>query len=461
MLRGGDVRDILQMRQDGLSVRQISKLTGLDRKTVRKYELDPQIPQYGPRQQRPSKLSPFEAYIEQRLKEGVWNTVVLLRELCERGYMGGYTILRSYVAPRRQQAYAAAVRRFETAPGQQAQVDWGSVGSVQTEDSRRSLSAFVITLGHSRALFADICQDERLPNFLRMHEEAFFQLGGVPKEILYDRLKTALTGADERGELIWNPTFLDFARYWGFVPRVCQGYRPQTKGKVESGVKYLKGNFLCGRSASSVEDLRMQLKVWLAEVANQRVHGTTHRVIALAHEEEKPYLHPIGSHRAFPLPEELFEKRRVARDCYISYHSNRYSVPSEAVGKDVVVQERSGKLEVTLGLRRLAEHTLCDEKHRVITVAAHLAGIELGAGGRSQQKNQVHIPSVAKGGSVPSDSAGSASAVGAPDVQTRDLGQYEAIAQSSMAQSSVAQSSVAQSSVAQSSVAQATEVNYA
>jgi len=410
MLGGRDLEEILQWHQEGLSIREISRLTGLDRKTVRKYLRRPELPQYGPRAARLSKLSPHHEFIEQRLKDGVWNAVVLFRELQQQGYTGGYTMVKQYLNPLRRGAKVIAVRRFETAPGHQAQVDWGSVGYVENEEEKRALSAFVMTLGCSRAMFAGITEDETLPRFLRMHEEAFQELGGVPKEILYDRPKTVVLGIDERGEIQWNPTFLDFSRYWGYVPRLCRGYRPQTKGKVESGIKYLKGNFLCGRSATSVLDLQRQLKAWTAEIANARVHGTTFRIIAEAHAEEKPHLQATGVRPAYPLPEELFPTRRVARDAYISYGANRYSVPFRAVGQEVAVREGGGKLQVSLRGECLAEHLLSKAKHQVITVSEHIEGIPLGPGSRAK-KNQIEIHP------------------DAPEVQTRALAQYEALAE--------------------------------
>ena len=125
--------------------------------------------------------------------------------------------------------------------------------------------------------------DQKLGTLLRMHEEAFRQLGGVPEEILYHRMKTVWLETDERGEIVWNPVFLDFARYWGFKPRLCRPYRAQTKGKVECGVKYIRRNFLCGlqgREPSGLTDLNAQLRAWVWEVAKQRVHGSTHEAMA-------------------------------------------------------------------------------------------------------------------------------------------------------------------------------------
>jgi transposase len=146
-----------------------------------------------------------------------------------------------------------AVRRFETPPGKQAQVDWGHLGSLTEEGEAHALWGFTMTLGYSRMMMAEAATDQKLGTLLRLHEAAFQQWGSVPEEILYDRMKTVWTGTDERGEIVWNAVFLDFARYWGFTPRLCRPYRAQTKGKVESGVKYVRRNFLCDAIRWSLE----------------------------------------------------------------------------------------------------------------------------------------------------------------------------------------------------------------
>ena len=201
------------------------------------------------------------------MRAGVWNAQVLLRELRERNYSGGYTILKDWLHPQRSSARAVAVRRFETPPGKQAQVDWGHLGTLECEGQERKLWAFTFTMGYSRRMMAEVALDQKIGTLLRMHEEAFRQMGGVPEEILYDRMKTVWLGSDERGEIVWHPVFLDFARYWGFTPRLCRPYRAQTKGKVESGVKYLRRNFLCGlqgREPNSLADMNAQLREWMA-----------------------------------------------------------------------------------------------------------------------------------------------------------------------------------------------------
>ena len=265
-------------------------MTGYDRKTISRFLLAPaKRPVYGPRPAPASKLDPFKSYLKERLQAGVWNGAVLLRELRERNYSGGYTILKDWLRPQRKEALAVAVRRFETPPGKQAQVDWGHLGSLSEASVERAMCGFTITLGYSRMMMAEAATDQTLGTLLRMHESAFREWGAVPDEILYDRMKTVWTGIDERGEIVWNAIFLDFARYWGFTPRLCRPYRPQTKGKIESGVKYIRRNFLCGllgREPDNLGDLNAELRRWVAEVANRRVHGTAHEQVLLRFDED-------------------------------------------------------------------------------------------------------------------------------------------------------------------------------
>jgi transposase len=246
VLRGSEVKDLEELKRQGLTIRAISRLTGLDRKTIRRYLIAPELPVYGPRAARASKLDEFKPYLKDRLLAGVWNARVLQWELQQRGYAGGYTILTDWLRPQRNSASMVAVRRFETPPGKQGQVDWGHLGTLEVAGQERKLWGFAFTLGYSRMMMAAAALDQKLGTLLRMHEEAFQQLGGVPAEILYDRMRTVWVDLDERGEIVWHPVFLDFAGYWGFTPRLCRPYRAQTKGKIEAGVKYVRRNFLCG-----------------------------------------------------------------------------------------------------------------------------------------------------------------------------------------------------------------------
>jgi transposase len=415
MLRGGDVREIRELHRSGLSQGEIQRETGHDPKTIRKYLSEPAAPPES--RARPSLLDPYKPYLEERMAQGVWNATKLLRELEERGFAGHYTIVREYLQPRRRATKETAVRRFETPPGQQGQVDWGKMGTLEDANGRRaSLWGFVLTLGYSRALFCEAATDQKLGSLLRLHEEAFAFLGGVPQEILYDNMATVVNlkglvrGRDERGEVEWNPTFRDFARYWGFAPLVCRPYRPQTKGKTESGVGYLRKSFLQGCEAADLADLRGQLRKWLVSVALERVHGTTHRVVREAWEEEKPRLQPLSDRSGYRY--EPVELRRVARDAYVSYRASRYSVPWRFAGEEVRLTEALGRLEVYAGEERVATHELCRERHRVVTDPAHHRDIPL-SDGPAARKPQVTIR-LAPDAALP--------------VEVRDLSVYDAFA---------------------------------
>jgi transposase len=405
------VSEITELKRQGLSIQAISALTGYDRKTVRRYLREPEAqPEYGPRPKPPSILDPHKPYLSERLSVGVWNARVLLRELREQGYAGGYTILTDWLRPQRQAAGVVAVRRFETPAGQQAQVDWGHLGSLLADGKEYKLWGFTFTLGYSRMMMAGCAVDQKLGTLLRMHEEAFRQLGGVPKEILYDRMRTVWQETDERGEIVWNPVFLDFARYWGFTPRLCRPYRAQTKGKVESGVKYVRRNFLCGlqgREPGSLSDLAAELKQWVWSVANQRKHGTTHEIVIERWEAECAAMHALDGRPPYPYVDE--ETRKVARDAFVSWNGSRYSVPWQYAGKEVWVRpQQDGTVEIRYGAQRIAQHLEAERKHQVMRQPDHHAGIPLGA--RQPAKTLLHLRETA------------------PVVEIRSLAAYESVA---------------------------------
>ncbi len=410
MLRGRDVDEVIEFKQQGLSIRAISRLTGYDRTTISRYLSAPTgRPAYGPRVPAPSKLEPFKIYLKGRLQAGVWNARVLLRELRERSYDGGYTILTDWLRPQRQQAETIAVQRFETPPGKQAQVDWGHLGSLSEDGRERKLWGFTMTLGYSRRMMACSALDQKLSTLLRMHESAFYEWGTVPEEILYDRMKTVWTGIDERGEIVWNAIFLDFARYWGFTPRLCRPYRAQTKGKVESGVKYLRRNFLCGlqgREPSGLTDLNGQLRWWIADVANQRVHGTTHEQVMARWEADRAAMYPVKGRPPYPYMDD--EQRKVARDAYVSWKGSRYSVPWHYAGKEVWVRDHGPSVEIRYSAERIAVHAPAARRHLVVTLNQHHAGIPTHS--RENAKTLIHIVQ------------------SAPSVEHRPLAAYDSLA---------------------------------
>jgi hypothetical protein len=228
-----------------------------------------------------------------------------------------------------------------------------------------------LTLGYSRRGYYRACANEQLGLFLESHEAAFEHFGGLTREHLYDRPRTVCEPV--RGEgWRWNETFRSFARHWGFEPRVCAPYRAQTKGKVESGVKYVKRNFLPGRTFIDMEDVQAQLDEWTATIADLRIHGTTHqRPIDRFGEETSALLPSAGQG---PFAERRHVARIVAEDYLVSFQSNRYSVPFGLIGKTVDVIPVGATLRVEYDGTLVAEHPLLAGKHQMRILPEHGPG---------------------------------------------------------------------------------------
>lgn len=321
------------------------------------------------RKAKPGILEPFKAYLAKRMPQVLYSAQILLQELREQGYRGSYEVVKRFVRPHREERnrLEEASVRFETAPGKQAQVDWGTA-LVPIGGALVRVQFFVMVLGYSRRLFAAATADQKVRTLLACHEAAFEHFGGRTQEVLYDNPKTVMLRREE-GRVVYNPVFEDFARHWGYKTRLCQYYRAQTKGKVESGVKYVKGNFVPGRSFESMEHLNRELVRWCLEVADRRVHGTTHRVPAEAFAEEA--LVETRGHRPYLLVEAL--RRTVAKDCLVTYRTNRYSVPARYVGREVELVASGQDLRVFLEGELVASHGLQAGRFEVASQKEHYA----------------------------------------------------------------------------------------
>jgi transposase len=330
MVQLGELMMILELHRQGLSVTAIARRTGRDPKTVRKYiERGIEAPAYGPRSVgRPSKLTPYMNFLRERVTAFPELTAArLTREIREMGYSGAYTAVKRHLAAIRPENGPKPYEvRFETPPGVQAQVDFARFVVDFTDDpgSSRIVWLFSLVLGHSRFLFARYVLHQDLQTLLRCHIQAFEAIGGVPIEILYDRMKTAVTGEDEQGHIVYNRSLLALAQHYRFQPRACRPYRAQTKGKVERPFSYIRQDFFLGRRFRNLDDLNSQLTEWLDTVANIRVHGTTQRIVAEAFTAEQPELQRLPEHRFDAV---LKLERRVSHDGFVAIGGNYYSVP--------------------------------------------------------------------------------------------------------------------------------------
>jgi transposase len=328
VIKLGELVMILDLHRQGLSVSAIARRLGADRKTIRTYiakGLEP--PVYKRRASTPGMVDPFEPYLRERLKAYADLTAVRLwREIKERGFAGGYSAVRDRVRDLRPTPSAGFEVRFETAPGEQAQVDFArfEVEFVDEPGVKRIVWLFSMVLGYSRLIWARFVVHQDLQSVLRCHIAAFEAIGGAPREILYDRMKTAVIGEEPEGLVVYNRALVDLARHYGFQPRACRPYRAKTKGKVERPFRYIREDFFLGSVFRNLDDLNGQLRHWLETVANPRVHATTHRVVNEAFAEERIALKslPLAPYQAV-----LKLERRASHEGMISVGGNLYSVP--------------------------------------------------------------------------------------------------------------------------------------
>jgi transposase len=371
-----------------MSITAIARRTGRDPKTVRKYiERGVEVPVYGPRSAgRPSKLAAYLDFLRERITAfPELSAARLTREIRELGYTGAYTAVKRYLAAIRPQNGPKPYEvRFETPPGVQAQVDFARfvVDFADDPGSSRIVWLFSLVLGYSRLIFARYVQHQDLQTLLRCHIQAFAALGGVPIEILYDRMKTAVTGEDGDGHVVYNPSLLALARHYRFQPRACRPYRAKTKGKVERPFSYIRQDFFLGRSFRNLDDLNAQLIDWLDNVANARIHGTTQRVVAEAFAAERPELQTLPEHRFDAV---LKLERRVSHDGFVAIGGNYYSVP-DRTRRVVEVQQLPDLIRILDLGNIVAEHRVLegrkqyciDRSHRTGGIARPRAGIPAG-----------------------------------------------------------------------------------
>ncbi len=355
MLKPEERMVIMSKLHEGVSKSEIARSLGINWRTVQRVEKEGIISSV-PKEKKGSILDPYKDYIIARFDQGngVTNCVKLLREIKQQGYPGQISVLRDFVLTLKKEHKHQAEMRFETVPGLQAQVDWGRAGFIEYGPTRRKLYCLSMVLGYSRTLFIEFTHDMSLTTLLVCHIHAFEYFGGVPKEILYDNMKQVVLFRDEQGKPHFQTQFLDFASYYGFLPKLCAVRRAKTKGKIESGIGYIKGNFLQGEVFKNLEDANSRARVWLDTVANIRVHGTTGEIPFERLKEET----------LLPLPEKPYDtteriKVRVSRDCLVSYKGNRYSVPYPYARKELILcDDHRGELRIYCGNDLVCCHRL-------------------------------------------------------------------------------------------------------
>lgn len=356
MLRKEDFVEIQALARRGVYLCDIAERIGVHPKTIRRALKRGGAPEGRTRPERGSKLAPYRDVVDTLLREGVWNAVVILREIQARGYTGSKTVLKDYIQPKRALRVKRATVRFETPPGKQLQSDWGEVCTI-VAGRETEVHFCVNTLGYSRRFHFWCTDSEDAEHTYEGVIRAFEHFGGVTEEVLVDNQKTAVLEhrADEPPR--FNERFLDLAGWCGFTPRACKPARPQTKGKDERIVGYIKHHFFVRyRKFESYAHMNQLAEQWLKGEADPRLHGTVKEVVAERFAREAPHLKPLPPVR---YDTSYRESRCVGWDAYIDVRGNRYAVPGSLAGQGVAIRiTLEGDVHVYAGDVLVATHAI-------------------------------------------------------------------------------------------------------
>ena len=343
----------------GLNAAQIARELSLDERTVQGRL---EAKQFLPRKsvQRPSKLDPFKATVVKMVESYPYSASQIHQRLKEEGFTGGYTAVKKFVRkvrPKREKAYLT----LAFAPGECAQVDWGSYGSVRVGETMRRLSFFVMVLCYSRQIYVEFTVSQTMEHFLACHQNAFTAFGGVPARIMVDNLKSAVL-KHARGEApIYNTRYLDFARHNGFTISACGVAKGNEKGRVENGVGYVKKNFLAGAELPDFVAINPAARIWLDTIANDRIHGETRRKPAEMLLSERPHLGPLPMH---PYDIAAVSCMRASSQFRVALDSNRYSVPARFAGQLLTMKAYPDRLCFYYEEKLIARHSRSYERNR-------------------------------------------------------------------------------------------------
>jgi transposase len=320
------------------------------------------------RKKLPSKLDPFKPLIHKLVLTDGLSCVRVLEEIRAVGYTGSDCILKGYVRTFRPTAVRRPHLRFETEPGVQGQVDL-SPYTVLLSGEPTDVVCFSFVLGFSRWHFMCFVLHADVHTICHCHVLGFEDAGGVPHEILYDRMKQVVLESHKDG-VVFHPLFERMAAHYGFraVP-LAPGYK-EGKGKVENPFKYIEGNFLAGRTFVDLDDLNKKAQTWLVEIARVRVHRTTREQPQARLTQEQPSL--------IPLPERHFEAgvvapRLVGADFCVAWETNRYSVPPRFASKSAMVRVLDGRIDILIDGAIVASHALRPDKYQRVVAPEHEA----------------------------------------------------------------------------------------
>ncbi len=381
------LQELVRLYRLDTSVRERARMLGMSTRTERRYRqaldgagllrgdvqdlpdldelcaaVDTSMPPPPPRQTT-SSVDPWMGLIRKRMEKGAGPTAIhdwLQRKDSE--FDGSLSaIKRAVVRIKREDGVQEedVVIPVITDPGDVAQVDFGFAGRWFDPETgtRRKAWAFVMVLGHSRHMFAKLVFDQKSLTWVMLHIEAFEWFGGVPRTLVPDNLKAAVVraafGVADRHNLELNRTYRELARHYGCKIDPTPVRSPEKKGKVESGVKYVAGNWLTTVDVETLDEANPDLRDWILKTAGTRIHGTTGRRPLEAFAQERPHLLRLPRRRYEPV---IWKQATVHRDSHIEFERRLYSVPWHHIGARVWVKASPSSVMVYAADRRIATH---------------------------------------------------------------------------------------------------------
>lgn len=369
----------------------IAELTGHDWKTVAKMVKTIEAGgEYPAKKPHPRILDAHKGQILEWIEKESLSGIRIFEKLRSQGINAGYSTVKDYLSRIRQRNEIFV--RIETKAGEEAQVDFGYAGlTLDNFGKKRRTWVFDMRLSYSRRDYFEKVYDQRVETFIHCHINAFNKFGGVPEYVKIDNLKAAILEANFYAP-VYQELYNNFANHYGFKPLACRVRQPNDKGKVESGIKYVKNNFFSGRTFKNGDDLDQQLKNWVDSKCNQRIHGTTRKIPKDVFDaEEKDKLKPL------PLEEfkmSLVGTRKVYHDCHIYVDYNYYSVPFEYVGKEVDIDLGKELLKVFYQGREIAVHPKAQGRGKFSTNPNHYPQYKRSSDTEYQEKYQAKMAQV-------------------------------------------------------------------
>ena len=358
-----DVRnEIIRTGGENINKSEMARIMGCSRQTIYNKENRLKNPKIRKKIVRQSKLDPYKETIDVKVDKYRSKAMNVYKFIQKQGYTGGYGIVKNYVREHKNEQIQKATIRFETIPGLQAQVDWKeSMKLVNNKGEIFEINIFLMILGYSRFKYIKLTSDRTQDTLFRCMVEAFSYFSGSPREILFDNMKTVVDKArTTTTEVVFNKRFIEFSNDAGFTPLACVGYRPKTKGKVETLARIMERLRPYNEEFETWEDLDKIINEIMEDINNEIVQGVN-IIPSLVHEKEKEYLNslPLWDRLLnYYMPEKNY---KVSKESMITYKGKKYSVPTYLIGKQVTISEIDSRINVYYNITDfVCQHEISD-----------------------------------------------------------------------------------------------------